>query len=147
MSYTYPYPRPAVAADAVILSQQNGEWEVLLIQRKNEPFKDQWALPGGFLDKNEDPDHAVHRELQEETSLTDITLEPISFWGRPGRDPRGHIISLVYRGIISKDDHQPVASDDAKALSWFALKNLPVLAFDHKTVITDATKHLTTPNP
>jgi len=147
MSYTYQYPRPAVAADAVILSQKNGEWEVLLIQRKNEPFKDQWALPGGFVDENEDPDLAVHRELQEETSLTDITLEPISFWGRPGRDPRGHIISLVYRGIISKNDHHPVASDDARALSWFTLNDLPALAFDHNTVIADATKTLTTQKP
>jgi len=94
MNFTYQYPRPAVTVDAVVFSKDETYWQVLLIQRKNEPFQDHWALPGGFLDENEDPDHAVLRELKEETTLTDIALQPYSFWGRPGRDPRGHTVSL-----------------------------------------------------
>ncbi len=142
MSFAYRYPRPAVTVDAAVFSQDGDAWQILLIQRKNEPFKDLWALPGGFLDENEDPDQAALRELEEETSLHGVSLNPLGFWGRPGRDPRGHTVSLVYWGVIDACAHQPVAADDAKALAWYPIAKLPELAFDHAAVLEAAIRQL-----
>lgn len=135
MQYSYQYPRPAVTTDAVLFSGHHDGWQVLLIQRKNAPYRDHWALPGGFLDDNEDPDHGVARELEEETSLTGIELEPLGFWGRPGRDPRGHTVSLAYWAIVDGEQLQPVAADDARALAWHRIDALPKLAFDHADIV------------
>lgn len=135
MSHTYDYPRPAVAADVALFHAESGRWHVLLIQRKNEPFRDCWALPGGFLDENEDPTDAAHRELAEETGITGVVLEPLCFRGKPGRDPRGHIISLVHWGIIEGARPAAIAADDAKALAWHPLDQLPTLAFDHGEIL------------
>lgn len=142
MSHTYAYPRPAVTTDAVVFSRHLGEWHVLLIQRKHEPFKDHWAFPGGFLDENEDPDLGVARELEEETSLHDVAMEKLGFWGRPGRDPRGHTISLVYWAVVDGARLSPEAADDAKALDWFPLDRLPALAFDHAEIVEEARRQL-----
>ena len=135
MTHTYEYPRPAVTTDAVIFSRHNGEWQVLLIQRRNDPYQDHWALPGGFLDEDEDPDHGVVRELEEETSLTGVSLRQLGFWGRPGRDPRGHTVSLVYWTVVDGSRLAPAAADDAKALAWHPLDRLPRLAFDHDSIV------------
>lgn len=142
MSFSYQYPRPAVTTDAVVFSRHLGEWHVLLIQRKNPPFQHHWALPGGFLDENEDPDLGVARELKEETSLDGIPLEPLGFWGRPGRDPRGHTVSLVYWGVADGGVLNPVAQDDAQALEWHPVGGLPELAFDHAAIISVGIKKL-----
>lgn len=138
MSVTYEYPRPAVTTDAVLFSREGGLWSVLLIQRRNEPFRNQWALPGGFLDENEDPAKGVARELEEETGITEIPLQALGFWGRPGRDPRGHTVSLVYWAAL--DDFRPTgkAADDARDLAWHSLDALPSLAFDHAEIIATA---------
>lgn len=138
MSHTYAYPRPAVTTDAVLFSKHLGIWHVLLIQRKHDPFKDAWALPGGFLDEFEDPSHGVARELEEETSLRGIGLNPLGFWGRPDRDPRGHTISLAYWTVVDGGRLDPVAADDAKHLEWHPLESLPPLAFDHAEIIAEA---------
>lgn len=143
MSFTYKYPRPAITVDAVIFTGIKTCWEVLLIQRKNNPYQNLWALPGGFLDENEDPDDAAIRELQEETSLSLQNLEPFGFWGRPGFDPRGHTISLAYWGIISRNDHDLKAADDALNLAFFPIQSLPQLAFHHNEVVSLAIKRLT----
>ena len=142
MSHTYDYPRPAVTVDAILFSKHPGAWHILLIQRKNEPYQHHWALPGGFLDENEDPDHAAPRELAEETSLHDIPLQPLGFWGRPGRDPRGHTVSLVYWTTVDGSTLTPQAADDAQALAWHPLDQLPDLAFDHAGIIDSAKRQL-----
>jgi len=140
MSFTYKYPRPAVTVDAVLFSKQNNEWHVLLIQRKNEPFQNCWALPGGFLDENESPAIAVARELEEETTLTNIELQELGFFGEPKRDPRAHTVSLVYWSIVDANTLTPTAADDAKDIKWQPLAELPQLAFDHNKVISEGTK-------
>ena len=142
--HTYKYPRPAVTVDAILFRQNDlGRYEVLLIERKHEPYTGMWAFPGGFVDKNENPDDAVHRELAEETSLTGLTFQPLGFWGRPGRDPRGHTISLVYWGQTTDTTLSPTAADDAARAEWFELNNLPALAFDHGSIIQNAIDQLT----
>ncbi|MFT5104934.1 MAG: 8-oxo-dGTP diphosphatase [Pseudoalteromonas tetraodonis] len=136
MSYTYDYPRPSVTVDAALLSDDH----VLLIKRKNSPFQNLWALPGGFLDENESPDDAVARELAEETSLTGVQLQPLGFWGKPDRDPRGHTISLAYCANVNRITVNPLAADDAADLAWFPLAELPGLAFDHAEIIAAAAR-------
>jgi len=142
MSYTYDYSRPAVCTDTVLFSRHSGEWQVLLIQRRHDPYQGHWALPGGFLDENEDPDLGVARELAEETSLTGIALQPLGFWGHPRRDPRGHTVSLAYWGVVDGNELEPAAADDAKDLAWHPIAALPPLAFDHTSIVAAGRKCL-----
>ncbi len=132
MIYTYAYPRPAVTVD--IITIKNREY-ILLIERKNHPFKNSWALPGGFVDIDEDIDTAAYRELKEETSIHDISLNQFRTFGEPGRDPRGRTISIVYYGDLYNTNQNIKACDDAKNLKWFPFNNLPELAFDHNKIL------------
>lgn len=135
MIYTYAYQRPAVTVDIIVIKQVNKVDNILLIERKNEPFKNQWALPGGFIDIDEEIETAAYRELQEETSINDIKLKQFYTFGKVGRDPRGRTISVVYSGFLLNDNQKVEAGDDAKNLKWFPIKKLPNLAFDHTYII------------
>ncbi|MCK4568739.1 MAG: NUDIX hydrolase [Bacteroidales bacterium] len=134
MSYTYSFPRPAVTVDIIIFRLMGNDPEVLLIKRGNEPFKEQWALPGGFVDKDEPLEAAAARELEEETGLTKILLTQMHTFGNPGRDPRGHTVSVVYVGYLT-DGAIARAGDDAAEAEWFKTGELPELAFDHEKVV------------
>jgi len=136
MSYTYKYPRPAVTVDIALLLKKSNQTLVLLIQRKNEPFKNYWATPGGFVDENEDPLLAAERELHEETNIKGVHIEPIGFSGTPKHKANEHVVSLWYMGVVTKVDvANAKAQDDAKNLEWFDINNLPNLAFDHKNLL------------
>lgn len=117
--------------------------KILLIQRLNDPFKGMWALPGGFVDENEDLETAAHRELKEETSLQVEKLIQVKAFGKPGRDPRQHTVSVAFCGIACANA-QISAADDAKDARWFLRDNLPELAFDHSIIIKEADKVLKT---
>ena len=134
MSYTYTFPRPAVTVDIIIFRLSDNDPEVLLIKRGNDPYKGHWALPGGFVDKDEPLETAAARELKEETGLTDILLTQMHTFGNPGRDPRGHTVSVVYVGYLT-DESTARAGDDAAAAEWFKTEELPDLAFDHDVVV------------
>jgi len=138
MSYTYEYARPALTVDAIVFRKGKPEPELLLIRRKNPPFKGMWALPGGFLDMNETPEEAVARELQEETGLTGIHLTQLHTFGAVLRDPRHRTITIAYAGIVVDDALQPCHGDDAAEAAWFPLNKLPELAFDHGEIIAMA---------
>jgi 8-oxo-dGTP diphosphatase len=112
-------------------------WSLLLIERGNEPFKGCWALPGGFLEMEEDLDTCAARELQEETGLTGIDLHQLYAFGAPNRDPRHRTISVAYWGV-DNTERQAVGSDDAVEARWFALDKLPGLAFDHELILQKA---------
>ena len=133
MSHIYPFPRPAVTVDIIIFRMSESKPEILLIRRGNEPFKGKWALPGGFVDENEALEAAAARELQEETGLSGILLTQMHAFGNPGRDPRGHTVSVVYVGYLPVGV-EASAGDDAAEVAWFKLDALPELAFDHKLV-------------
>lgn len=136
MKYGYEYPRPAVTVDAAILVKQNNDWFILLIERKHDPFKGCYALPGGFVDEDETLEEAIARELQEETNVQLENLQQFRAYSRPNRDPRGRTISVIFTSI---QDVFPaaVAGDDAASVKWFPLNQLPQLAFDHDEIVAD----------
>lgn len=124
-----------VTVDAVIFRKAGNGHEILFIQRKNEPFRGQWAIPGGFVDEGEDLPDAARRELREETGLEAGEVEQLGAFGKPGRDPRQHTVSVAYVGFVD-EDAVAVAADDAAEAKWFSVKTLPELAFDHKEIVT-----------
>ncbi|GIL86788.1 hypothetical protein Vretimale_15630 [Volvox reticuliferus] len=144
--YTYRYPRPALTVDAIIVSKPSSDTpaKLLLIKRKFPPFKDTWALPGGFVDEGEGLDAAAGRELQEETSVdpTTVSLTQVGAFGDPGRDPRGWTITVAYAALVPSTNLGVRAADDAKDARWFDVSMLPVLAFDHKLVVRTALRQL-----
>lgn len=123
-----------VTVDVLIVRPFEMEQQILLIKRKNDPFKDCWALPGGFVDENEDLEQAAIRELVEETQVKVSHLEQIGAFGKPYRDPRGHMVSIAYLGKVATNTIA-IAADDAKEIGWFSVTNLPSLAFDHSVII------------
>lgn len=136
--YTYEYERPGLTVDLVIICELQNT--VLLIQRGNEPFKGSWALPGGYVEAGETIAAAAKRELQEETGITGVALRQMGTYGDPGRDPRGWTATVVWIGYVV----EPVAKagDDAAAAKWFPIDELPSLAFDHATILTDVFEKL-----
>ena len=137
MGYTYNYPRPCVTTDCLIFRKMQSVWQVLLIERGNEPFNGCWALPGGFLEMDEDLDTCAARELQEETGLKGIELHQFYAFGAPDRDPRHRTISVAYWGVETLGQ-EAKGGDDARKAQWFALDALPSLAFDHEQIIQKA---------
>jgi 8-oxo-dGTP diphosphatase len=139
--YTYDYPRPALTVDVAVFTIRNAELCLLLIRRAKAPFKGTWALPGGFVDLNEPLEKAAIRELGEETGLPPMPTEQLGAFGDPGRDPRGHTVSVAYLAFLAAA--RPVAAgDDAAATQWHTVRSLPKLAFDHALVIEVALERL-----
>ena len=138
MPYTYNYPRPAVTIDCLLFYKTNNQTYLLLIQRKQSPFKEKWAFPGGFVEIDENLEDAAYRELKEETGITNTTLYQFKTYGDIDRDPRGRTISVVYYGIVNPEAQTAQAGSDAKAAKWFPIDNLPELAFDHDKIIREA---------
>ena len=155
MSYTYKYPRPMVTVDAVVFRleaidksgldfKSNPDYaEVLLIQRKNYPYKGMWALPGGFVDMDETLEKAVVRELEEETGLTGVELKQLHAFSSVERDPRGRNICIAFYGIASYNNSKVKAGDDAGDARWFGVNKLPELSFDHQEIVKMALKRIT----
>jgi 8-oxo-dGTP diphosphatase len=133
-----------LAVDAIVFgySKQDGV-SVLLIQRKYEPFKNSWAIPGGFVLEEESLEQAVRRELVEETGISVHYLEQLYTFGDPDRDPRQRIISVAYMGLVKTSQYQDLkASTDAANAAWFSIRKLPSLAFDHKKLLEVAADRL-----
>ena len=129
------YKNPALTVDAILHNKAFDE--VVLVERVNEPHG--WALPGGFVDYGESCEHAIDREVFEETSLIIGGLEQFKVYSDPKRDPRQHVITVVFTGLPCGI---PEAGDDAKTVKLFYLDNLPELAFDHKQIIEDYKRSL-----
>jgi ADP-ribose pyrophosphatase YjhB (NUDIX family) len=140
--YQYTHPHPAVTTDVVIFTIQNDALDVLLIRRAAPPFEDRWALPGGFVDIDEDLERAALRELEEETGITGVYLEQLYTFGRPDRDPRERVITVAYYALVPLGSVQPRAASDAREIGWFPCGRLPELAFDHARIIGLAKQRL-----
>jgi len=134
--YTYKYPRAALTVDALVFTKKGNEKFLLLIQRGREPFKNKWALPGGFVNIDETLEQACIRELEEETGLKVSKMEQFKAYDAVNRDPRHRTISIVFS--VELDEQKQVrGGDDASRADWFSLSNLPELAFDHQQIISD----------
>lgn len=134
--YSYKYPRAALTTDAIVFVKEKNEIFVLLIERGNEPFKNKWALPGGFIEMDELLETACKRELQEETGLVVVKMTQFKTYDTIDRDPRHRTISVVY--FAELDIKQQVkGGDDAARARWIPISNLPELAFDHKQILKD----------
>lgn len=131
-----------LTVDAVIFAKTGTSVFVLLVKRKNEPFKGQWVLPGGFVDEGETLEAAARRELVEETSLRLESLEQLRAYGDPGRDPRGHTVTVAFMGLVIKESVKVEAASDADEVSWMELNELPPLGFDHAKIIDFAYRNL-----
>lgn len=143
--YTYDYPRPAVTVDIVLFTFQDDSLQVLLIRRNSPPFQGTWALPGGFVDMDEDLEAAAIRELSEETNVSDVYLEQLYTFGAPDRDPRTRVITVAYFALLSQDQVKRLrvrGASDADAAEWWSVKDLPELAFDHSRVLEYAVQRL-----
>ena len=143
MAYTYEYPRPSLTVDCIIFGlDESSRLKVLLIQRAKEPFKNHWALPGGFVDENETLEAAALRELQVETGVSDVFIEQLFTFGTPGRDPRGRVVTVAYYALINLAEHKIGADTDAQDVKWFPINELPPLAFDHAEILETAITRL-----
>lgn len=140
--FEYEYPHPAVTVDITIFSIRDKQLKLLLIRRALEPYQGRWALPGGFIQMDEDLEAAARRELEEETGISDVYLEQLYTYGNPGRDPRERVISVAYYALIPSDKLRLQAATDAEAVGWFGLEELPELAFDHTDIVTMAHQRL-----
>ena len=125
-----------VAVDTVVIANNQ---KVLLIKRKNPPFQGKWALPGGFVEQDEDLPESAMRELEEETGVRAVIndLSFVGVYGAPNRDPRFRTVSIVYRLEIL-ETVEVKGGDDAAEAAWFDLDDLPELAFDHAEGVKDA---------
>ncbi len=133
-TYSYKYPRPALTTDCIIFGFDEVELKVLLIERGIEPFKGQWAFPGGFVQMDETTEEGAKRELFEETGLKNVFIEQLFTFSDVNRDPRGRVISVAYYSLVNLRNHVAVAGDDAAKAKWFSVKDIPSLAFDHEKI-------------
>ena len=143
MNYTYDYPHPAVTTDIVIFTIRQDELKILLIKRALQPHKGEWALPGGFIMLEESLEEGARRELEEETGVKDVYLEQLYTFGQPDRDPRERVITVAFYALIPSDEIEITAATDAEGVSWFGMKEVPELAFDHENILTMANERLT----
>ena len=134
--YTYDYPRPAVTTDCVVFGLDGHELKVLLIERGNEPYKGFWAFPGGFLNMDETAEQGALRELKEETGLDLRYIKQVGAFSDVNRDPRGRVITIAFYALTKKTKVQ--GGDDAAKAQWFALNEVPPLAFDHEQMLQKA---------
>lgn len=139
------YERPSVTVDTLVYTVMNEEslnyrklpkkvFKVLLIKRKQEPYKDFWAIPGGFVDIDEDLEAAAKRELNEETNISDIYMEQLYTYGQVNRDPRTRVISCCYMSLVDSSNLMVEARDDAKEARWFEIRYKLI---EEKKTITD----------
>lgn len=140
LKYCYKYPHPAVATDCVIFGFDGVSIKVLLIQRGIEPYKGQWALPGGFVGIDESAEECARRELQEETGLTGVSVEQFHAFSDVNRDPRERVISIAYYALVKLSEVR--GGDDASEAQWFSYDDVPSLAFDHDRILRMALRHL-----
>jgi 8-oxo-dGTP diphosphatase len=133
-------PGPAVTVDVVIFTLREGNLQALLVKRKYEPFANQWAIPGGFVQVNESLEEAARRELEEETGVRDVYLEQLYTFGAVKRDPRGRVITVAYVALVPFTAVR--GGTDASEARWWAVHEVPQLAFDHSEILRYALKRL-----
>jgi 8-oxo-dGTP diphosphatase len=144
--FCYDYPRPALTVDCVLFGfDAERGLRLLLVRRRDEPYRGSWALPGGFVqvaddvNQGEDLEAAARRELTEETGARVAYLEQLCTFGTPGRDPRGRVVSVAYMALVRTTDHAVAGGSDATEAEWIPVQPLldgqVKLAFDHEAIL------------
>jgi 8-oxo-dGTP diphosphatase len=146
------FPPFAVTVDLAVFTIRSGVLTVLLVQRRDHPYRGYWALPGGFVRAGESAEEAAVRELAEETGVTAFTghLEQLRTYSGPGRDPRMRVVSVAHVALApGLPDPRP--GGDAVAARWWPVEDLgledggpdaPPLAFDHAQILADAVERV-----
>ena len=142
MVYTSDYPIINVTVDVVVLIIDEGELRALMVRRGGPPYQGRWALPGGFVEVDEDLETAARRELVEETGVSadEVRIEQLATYGAPKRDPRGRTLSVAWLAILPASS-DPQAGSDASRAAWKPVDTLlgrTRLAFDHKRILSEA---------
>jgi len=142
MAYTYDQARPLLTVENIILSYESKQIKALLIQRKHDPFKGEWALPGGPVAIDESLEEAAGRHLRAQSGIEDAYIEQFHTFGAVDRDPRGRSVSVTYYALINSDDMALDPGPEALSAAWFNIYELPELAFDHAEILEFAIHRL-----
>lgn len=149
------YAKPALTADIVVLRPDQDGLQVLLVERGGHPFIGKLALPGGFANENEPVEETATRELEEETGVSGLSMTLVGVFSRPGRDPRGWVVSAAFSSVVGNETLTVQAGDDAASAQWYTVIHTPSglmlqrgdtvvpagdLAFDHEEVLLAALK-------
>ena len=140
LKYCYKYPHPSVTTDCVIFGFDRTKLKVLLVQRGVEPYKGRWAFPGGFMKMDESAETGALRELKEETGLKDAYIKQFHAFSDPNRDSRERVGTIAYYALVRMQEVK--GGDDAAKAEWFALDEVPSLAFAHDLILRVALKEL-----
>jgi 8-oxo-dGTP diphosphatase len=136
------YQNPSLAVDLVVFGYHDNKLSVLLLNRKEEPFKDKWVLPGAFLQMEESFMDTCSRVLKTKLGMVNLYLEQLYSFDDPGRDPRGRAISVAYYALINPRKFNITAVTMANDSEWFDVKKMPALGFDHKDIFKKALQRL-----
>ena len=142
MSHQLDKVIPNISIDCVIFGFEGGVLEILLVKRAIEPSKGEWALPGGFILKDEEMDHAAERILKETSGVTEIFMEQLSVFGEVKRYPEGRVFTIGYYALVSPDKYSLSPGIDTSEVKWIRLSEINQLPFDHNKIISEALKRL-----
>lgn len=138
----HSYQNPALAIDLVVFGYRATELSVLLLNRKEEPYKGGWVLPGAFLQMEERFADVCSRILRTKLGMDELYLEQLYSFDAPDRDPRGRVISVSYYALINPARVQVSAGTMAGDVQWFPVKKMPEFGFDHRQIFRLALKRL-----
>lgn len=136
------YAQPSVTVDVMVFTVLDDQLQVALIKRGIPPYQGRWAIPGGFVQTDESLEDAARREIHEEAGLSDVFLEQLYTFGDLNRDPRGRVITVAYYALVPGERLTLTASTDAAEARWFAVDELPKLAFDHAHILQTGLQRL-----
>jgi len=138
----HQYQNPSLAVDIALFGYHQNELSVLLLNRNEDPFKNYWTLPGGFVQMEETLLEVCERIMKTKIGLDKLFLEQLYSFDDPGRDPRGRVVSISHFGLINPHKFEIVAGNMANDVKWFSVNKLPKLGFDHKKIFTLAMQRL-----
>lgn len=138
----HTYQNPSLAVDLVVFGYHDKQLSVLLLNRKEAPFKDSWTLPGAFLQLTETFKQVCTRILDTKIGIGDLYLEQLYSFDEPGRDPRGRVITVAYYALVNPHQFSVTAGHMANDVSWFPLPDIPLLGFDHDLIFRQALQRL-----